>query len=86
MEAYGFEPMVLVRDKNETVGVYVPTNGTEIPEELFVVVMAEHEVVLVRVKGELERIIQAAAKNHAHELPNFAELFYEEIVLYWWTK
>lgn len=43
--------------------------------------MTEREVVLVRLRGELEDIILAAAKNHAHELPNFEKVFKEEIVL-----
>lgn len=81
MKAHGFEPMVLVRENKETVGVYVSTKEDEFPEELFVVVMADHEVVLVKVKGKLDKIIQEAAKNHAHELPNFDKVFKEEIVL-----
>ncbi len=81
MEAHGFEPVVLVREKKETVGVYAPTKEDKFPNELFVVVMTEHEVVLVRLRGELEEIILAAAKNHAHELPNFEKVFREEIVL-----
>lgn len=43
--------------------------------------MTEREVVLVRLRGELEDIILTAAKNHAHELPNFEKVFKEEIVL-----
>ena len=81
MKAHGFEPIVLVREKKETVGVYVPTMEKKFPEELFVVVMADHEVVLVRVSGKLERIIRTAVKNHAHELPHFDKVFKEEIVL-----
>ena len=81
MKTHGFEPIVQVREKRETVGVYVPTVEDKFPEELFVVVMTEHEVVLVRVNGRLDRVIQAAVKNHAHELPNFDKVFKEEIVL-----
>ena len=81
MQAHGFEPMVLVREKKETVGVYVPIEEDKFPEELFVVVMADHEVVLVRMRGKLEKILRMAVKNHAHELPNFSKIFKEEIVL-----
>ena len=81
MQEHGFEPVVMVREERETVGVYVPTEEGEFPKEFFVVVMSEHEVVLVRMRGELEDIILAAVKDHAHELPNLDKVFKEEIVL-----
>ena len=81
MMTHGFEPLVLVKEKRESVGVYVPKVESEFPKELFVVVMAEHEVVLVRIEGQLDKIIKAAAKNHMHEIPNFNKFFKEQIVL-----
>jgi len=81
MQSHGFEPIVQIREKRETVGVYTSMLKDEFPEELFVVVMTEHEVVLVRLQGRFDKVIKAAVRNHAHELPDFNKLFKEEIVL-----
>jgi len=81
MENHGFEPIVLVREKNECVGVYAPTTGDGFPREVFVVVMERKQVVMVRVEGNFEKLIRAAYRNHAHELPNFEKIFKEEFVL-----
>ena len=56
-------------------------NEDGVPRELFVVVMEKKQVVLVRVRGNFEKIAREAFKNHAHELPNFEKVFRDEIVL-----
>lgn len=81
MAEQGFEPLVLVHEKNESVGVYAPLDGDKLTREFFVVVMEKKEVVLVRVKGNFEKLAKAVFRNHGHELPNFQKVFTNEIVL-----
>ena len=69
MQENGFEPLVLVREKNECVGIYVPVEDKKLARELFVVVLEKKEVVLVRVRGNFEKISRAILRNHAHEIP-----------------
>lgn len=77
----GFEPMVMVHEENRCVGIYIPTASENIAREAFVVVMEGRQVVLVRVHGDFEKLLQAAYRNHRHELPNFEKVFREEMVL-----
>ncbi|MCB1122375.1 MAG: DUF4252 domain-containing protein [Verrucomicrobiae bacterium] len=81
MGKYDFEPLVLVRDKGENVGIYLKNDSGKVGRELFVVVVESRQVVIVRVKGNLEKIVRAAAKNHAHEIPNLNKIFREERVI-----
>lgn len=77
----GFEPVVLVRERNECVGVYAPLDQQELAREVFVVVLEKKEVVLVRTRGNFEKIVTAAMRYHGHELPNFQKVLKEEMVL-----
>lgn len=81
MEQHGFEPIVLVHEKNECVGVYAPLGGDKLTREFFVVVMQKKEVVLVRVEGNFEKLAKAVFRNHGHELPNFQKGSTVEMVL-----
>lgn len=77
----GFEPVVRVREARECVGVYIPNNQDRLAREFFVVVMEKKQVVIVRVRGNFEKIARAVYRNHARELPSFQTLFHNEIVL-----
>jgi hypothetical protein len=81
MAEHGFEPIVLVHENNECVGVYAPLEGDKLTRELFVVVMQKKEVVLVRVEGNFEKLTKAVFRNHGHELPNFQKDSTVEMVL-----
>ena len=81
MKEHGFEPMVLVYEKNESVGIYIPTTLEESARQAFVVVMEQKQVVLVRVRGDFEKLFKAVYHNHRHELPILQQVLKEEVVL-----
>lgn len=65
----GWETAVRVRDDNQAVWVLYRADGDKI-KELFVMVLNHDELVLVRAKGKLERLVAAALKESRGE-PGF---------------
>jgi hypothetical protein len=60
----GWETAVRVREEKEAVWVLYRPDGDRV-REVFVVVLNEHELVMVKAKGRLDRLI-AAAMDEAH--------------------
>ncbi|MDH5627520.1 MAG: DUF4252 domain-containing protein, partial [Candidatus Krumholzibacteria bacterium] len=58
----GWEMAVRVRDEDEMVWLLYRIDGDSV-REMFVVVMDDEELVLVRVKGHLERLMAEALEN-----------------------
>ncbi|HET6349896.1 MAG TPA: DUF4252 domain-containing protein [Candidatus Krumholzibacteria bacterium] len=61
---HGWETAVRVRDHNEAVWILYRPDGDHV-KEVFVVVLNEDELVLVKASGHLERLV-AAALDEAH--------------------
>lgn len=78
---HGFEPLVQVREKDQCVTVYASSNMDGIPAEFFVVVMEQNQRVLVRVRGNFEKLARAALKNHPLDLPALNRMLEEQAVL-----
>jgi len=55
----GWETVVRVRENDEAVWVLYRPDGDKI-REVFIVVLNEHELVLVKAKGRLEKLVEAA--------------------------
>jgi hypothetical protein len=69
----GWETAVRVRDHNEAVWLLYRPDGDRV-REIFVVVLTEDELVLVKAKGKLEKLV-AAALSEAHGRPGFLREF-----------
>ena len=69
----GWESAVRVRDDNEAVWVLYRPDGDRV-REVFVVVLNSNELVLVKAKGKLDRLV-AAALHEAHGRPGFLREF-----------
>jgi hypothetical protein len=78
MLKHGFQPLVQVREVNQCVGVYLPTVGDKFPREVFVVVMEHKQIVLVRMRGDFEKLAFAALKNHPLDLQGLDKAFKKE--------
>jgi hypothetical protein len=65
----GWETAVRVREKHEAVWVLYRPDGDRV-REVFVVVLNEQELVMVKAKGQLDRLI-AAAIDEAHGRHSF---------------
>ncbi len=58
MAARGLEPVIFVREPDETVGVFI-RSGQEPLEEFFVVVLDGEDLVLLRIQCNFERLLAA---------------------------
>ncbi len=65
----GWEMAVRVREESEAVWLLYRTDGDSV-REMFVVVVSDEELVLVKVKGRLERLL-AGALEHARDEDGF---------------
>lgn len=63
MAQRGFYPVVRVRDQDQIVGIYAPDGEIDQLSELILCVVEEDEVVLVQVKGHLEKLAPMLAQG-----------------------
>jgi len=58
----GWETVVRVRDRNEAVWVLYRPDGDRV-REVFVVVLNDHELVLIKARGRIEKLIASALRE-----------------------
>ncbi len=68
MNENGWQYVVRSRNNNEVTGVYVKVNNSSELKELFVVSLNRHELTLVEVKGNLDKVLETAIREKGFNL------------------
>lgn len=69
----GYEPIVKVKEKTNSVWVMTKVTGKHL-ESLYVISLEPNELVLVEVQGRLERLIEKAIREHGFNKKEFMEI------------
>ena len=66
----GYEPMVRTRDRGEETWVMTKMRKNRL-EAIYVIVIEQEELVLVEVRGRLERVVEKAIEEHGFRKKDF---------------
>jgi len=69
----GYEPIIKTKEKNSATWIFTKMRGKRL-ESLYVISLEQHELVLVEVKGRLERILQKAIREKGLEKGKFVNI------------
>jgi hypothetical protein len=69
----GYEPMVRVKERDEAVWVMTELHGERL-RSLYVIALDREQLVLVEVRGRLERLVEKAIEDHGFRHGDFLDM------------